>query len=41
MALLLRNVTISKLAIGDIPFLSPADIIILYMAYMVLLLNLM
>ena len=39
-ASLLRSVTISSLATGDLPFLSSADTIILYMACMAPLPNL-
>lgn len=39
-ASLLRNVTISRLATGDLPFLSPANTIVPYMACMIPLLSL-
>ena len=39
-ASLLRNVTISRLATGDLPFLSLADTIVPYMACMIPLLSL-
>ena len=39
-ASLLRNITISRLSTGDLPFLSPADTIVPYMACMIPLLSL-
>ena len=38
--LLLRNVIVSRLATSDLPFLSPADMIVPYIACMIPLLSL-